>query len=314
MAFRRPLKVDSAGNLRIMNSADLEALRLEAIRQYALAPSIILQFDSDGTAITSIGTITDSRYRSGGTATSASAFVGPAATPDIVNVDVTWDKIAETVAINQLKPVDSADRGYPLYYDGGNLRAMSDSDYIDTFIIPAIDRITSGSLDESDAGGAFHIQTPTSFTGSTRIGNLPVFMDTRADTAAYASAGIPETNDQPVTITNYYLYRVNPPTGRPIPRTAVISSDGNISRENPNQTRKKLGGAIKWATNRLVGYRIRYGLSTGTNMGTGMVNTRLSGPGTYATRLITGDDYRSQEFPAGTPQTISTTFLKIRKT
>ncbi len=317
MALRRPLKVDSSGNLRVMNSADLQALRYEAIRQYSLRPAIVLQYDSDGTAITSIGTITDTRYQAGATATNISAFPSAAATPDVSTITVTWDKIAETVSVTQAKPIDSADRGYPIYYDGSNIRAMSDSDYIDTFIIPAIDRLTSGSLTESDGGGTYFISTATSDPNGTRINTLPVFTDTRADAAAYTAAGIPEVQDQPITIQNYYLFRLNSPPARTLPRTAIIRSDGQIARESPSRTRQKLAGGILWATRALSGYRLRYDIDSnggsGINAGTGMVNTRLSGS-TYAQRLINVNDYRTQEFPSGTPTTISTSYLKIKKT
>ena len=36
----------------------------------------------------------------------------------------------------------------------------------------------------------------------------PVFIDTRADTSAYSAGSIPETQDQPTTIQNYYLQRI----------------------------------------------------------------------------------------------------------
>ena len=36
-----------------------------------------------------------------------------------------------------------------------------------------------------------------------------MFTDTRADTSAYTAGGIPETLDQPTTVTNYFLHRRN---------------------------------------------------------------------------------------------------------
>jgi hypothetical protein len=43
-----------------------------------------------------------------------------------------------------------------------------------------------------------------------------------------------------------------------------------------------------------------------------MVNTKLDGS-TYAQREVGGDDYRTQEFPAGSVATIATHLLKARK-
>ena len=51
---------------------------------------------------------------------------------------------------------------------------------------------------------------------------------------------------------------------------------------------------------------------SGTSLGTGMVNTKLNSS-TYAQREVGGDDYRTQEFPAGSAATISTYYLKARK-
>jgi hypothetical protein len=33
----------------------------------------------------------------------------------------------------------------------------------------------------------------------------------------------------------------------------------------------------------------------------------------YATRFVNADDYRTQEFPGGSPTTVSTYYLKISK-
>ena len=64
------------------------------------------------------------------------------------------------------------------------------------------------------------------------------------------------------------------------------------------------------------GYKIRYNINgTGTNVGSGMIDTRLTGgSGNYQTRYVNTNDYRAQEFPDGTATTISTYFLKIQKT
>ena len=59
-------------------------------------------------------------------------------------------------------------------------------------------------------------------------------------------------------------------------------------------------------------HKIRYYIGgSGTNMGSGMVDTKLNGSA-YAT-LQVGDDYRAQEFPAGSAATINTYYLKARK-
>ena len=64
------------------------------------------------------------------------------------------------------------------------------------------------------------------------------------------------------------------------------------------------------------GYAIRYSLGvsgSGNTRGSGMGDTRLNGSGNYQTRFVNADDYRAQEFPDGTPTTINTYYLRIRK-
>ena len=67
------------------------------------------------------------------------------------------------------------------------------------------------------------------------------------------------------------------------------------------------------------GSTISYNINgSGNNRGTGMVDTRLDGSGNYQQRQdgptgSSGTSYRTQEFPNGSPQTISTYFLKINR-
>ena len=44
-----------------------------------------------------------------------------------------------------------------------------------------------------------------------------------------------------------------------------------------------------------------------------MVDTKLDGGGNYQQRFVNANDYRTQEFPNGSPQTINTYFLKITR-
>ena len=50
---------------------------------------------------------------------------------------------------------------------------------------------------------------------------------------------------------------------------------------------------------------------SGNSRGTAMVDTKLDGSGNYQTRQVGLDDYRSQEFPNGSAQTINTYTFKI---
>ena len=76
----------------------------------------------------------------------------------------------------------------------------------------------------------------------------------------------------------------------------------------------QVGPSRLWntATSSGDGYEINYSYSTGTNRGSGMVDTVLNGTGDYQT-LQVGDDYRAQEFPDGATSTAATYYLRINK-
>jgi hypothetical protein len=247
-------------------------------------------------------------------------FHTEAETPEPTTKTINWNKVAETVSVNQQKPVDSDNRGFPVYYDGtGDIIAMTDSDFIDTFILPAIDTMAGTSLVQGDAGGTFFIHTSTSSSTGTAVSTSPIFTDTRANAAAYSASSIPEAQDQPTTITNYYLHKVNSPSEGSFKKPCFINSSGNIDTYSKSEFQKQLSRCVLWATRALTGYKLRYYLTTsgasGSTKGTLLNNTRLSGTdGSYQTRFVNSNDYRTQEFPYGSSQTISTYALKIRKT
>ena len=58
--------------------------------------------------------------------------------------------------------------------------------------------------------------------------HLSVFDDTRANTSAYTSGGIPETLDQPTTVTSYYLHRRNVVDNSPSRQPLYIDGDNNL--------------------------------------------------------------------------------------
>ena len=78
--------------------------------------------------------------------------------------------------------------------------------------------------------------------------------------------------------------------------------------------RDRLLAEMRHHTVNTTGSRITYSINgSGANTGTGMADKRLDGGGFYETRFVGDDDYRTQEFPNGTAQTVSTYFLKIAR-
>jgi hypothetical protein len=317
MAIRRPLYLDNDNNLVEMTATHLVSLRTNAIRQYALNPSVLLTYDAAGTPGTSIGTLTDSRLQAGASTTDISNFDTEAETPEPSFITITWDRVASS--LTSVPTISHASNGFPLYWNGTNIQSMNAADIRDTIINPAIDRMTSGSSAMDDAGGTYFVSTTTSEADGTLVSASPIFTDTRANAAAYSAASIPEPQDQPTNAQSYYLFRRNAPNLVAVPRPVYMRADGSIQDYIEADWDNRLAFAIRTtARSDTGGYAIRYHLddpaSAGGTGGTAMVNTRLSGDqGSYQTRYVNTNDYRTQEFPFGTAQTDNTYALKVRK-
>ena len=311
MAVRSPLYYNS-GNLQEMTSAMVTQIVEQTVYQYSLNPSVTLSVvGSSG----NLDAIVDTRLQAGAQSTSATAFPNEATTAEPSVVSITYDKISETRAT--VTPTADTGLTWPVYYDSSTIRAMSLQDVKDTFLHPAIDLLSSGSIGTSQ-GGTYHINSSTSVAGSTEVSgsNTAVFSNTQADTSAYTSGGIPETLDQPTTLTNFYLHKI---TGSNTAYTSPVKIDGSSNlQEYPAATfNALLQDWIRYtAASSTDGYSISYNVGatgSGSTRGSGMADTRLNGSGNYQTRFVNTDDYRAQEFPNGTATTINTYYLRIHK-
>ncbi len=307
MAVRQPLYYNS-GNLQEMTTTMVDEIVNQIVYQYSLSPSVSLSVVGSGG---SLGTLSDTRLQAGSQSTSVSAFPGEGTTAEPSTVTVNYSKITQSTA--SITPTTDTGKTWPVYYtSSGAVQAMSLADVKDTFLHPAIDLLSSGSTG-TQQGGTYFINTSTSVSGATLVSATAVFTDTRADTSAYTAAGIPETQDQPTTLTNYYLHRVD---GSDTSYTTPMLVDGsNNIQTYPEATFESL--IQEWvrytAASSTDGYSISFSYSSGTNRGTGMGDTRLNGSGNYQTRFVNANDYRAQEFPNGSSTTINTYYLKINK-
>ena len=312
MAVRSPLKNDS-GNLKEMTSSEVDSIVDQIIYQYSLNPSVSLSVVNSGG---SLGTITDTRLQAGAMSQTNSSFPteGDTAEPSIVTVN--YDKVSQSIA--SVSPTADTGTTFPVFYNAGNIQAMSLQDVKDTFLHPAIDKLSTGTTTTEQAG-TYHISTSTSVSGSTIVSGTPIFLDTRADTSAYSNAGLEnatgEQLDQPTTITSFYLQRVDG-SDNAYTNPFYINAQNNLQEFAPNDFKSLLQGWIrKTAADSNDGYKLDYNLGTtgtGNVRGSGMSDTRLNGTGNYQTRQVS-DDYRAQEFPDGTPTSINTYYLRIRK-
>ena len=310
MAVRTPLYFVS-GNLREMDAGMITDLQNLAIYQYSLNPSQQLSVTGSGGNLTSIN---DTRLQAGAALTSVTAFPSEATTAEPSTVTVAYQRILQTAAT--VTPTVDTGKLFPLYYNsGGNLQHMNTTDFIDTFIAPAITILTSGSTTTSQ-GGTYFLSTSESVAGASLVSSTPVFTDTRADTSLYSSAGIPENLDQPTTITNYYLHIV---IGAEVTLSQVplyADSNNNVKEFSQAEISTLLSDYIrKEAASSVLGNQIQYNFDgSGTARGSSAINTILTGGlGNYQTFFAGADDYRAQEFPNGSPTTANTYVFKINK-
>jgi hypothetical protein len=306
MAVRTPLKLNGT-NLQEMSADEITAIRTEAIRLYGLSPSVTLSVVTSGG---NLGTINDTRLQAGAGITRVDRFATLAELDDVSTVTVGYSKLNEAYDTSEVEWTD-ATYSYPLYYDAGDLREMTATDFADTFIYPAIDTLTTGSTGTAQAGTYF-ISTATTVAGATLVSATPVFTDTRANAALYTADGLIETRDQPTTITNYYLHRVNSASAAGHELPICYTKTGTNLYQTPSATfTTALQSMIRYYAAEITGTKIDYNINgTGNNRGTAIIDTRLNSS-TYLTQQVTLDDYRAQEVPSGTATTISTYNLRI---
>ena len=310
MAVVKPLYYVS-NNLREMDTTMVGQIVDQAVYQYSLSPSVALSVvSSSGT----LSAINDTRKSAGSQSTSASSFPSEGTTQEPQTVTVTYDKVSEARTAGS--PTSDTGKTWPVYYNSsGQIQAMSLTDVKDTFLHPAIDLLQSGSTG-TQQGGTYHVSTSTSVSGSSLVSSTAIFTDTRADTGAYSSGSIPETQDQPTTITNYYLHKI---TGSQITYTEPYFLDGsnNIKEFTTAAFDSLLQEWMQYtAVSSGDGYSLSYNIGSsgsGNTRGSGMADTILNGSGNYQTRQVNNDDYRAQEFPNGSATTAATYYLRIHK-
>ena len=317
MTVRAPLKYVDANTLQEMSTTEVTAWVNHLCYLYGGSPSVTLTVDTGSAQ--NLQAMSDTRKSAGAASTSSSAFVAEGTTAEPGTVTVTFDRVAQTYA--SVTPTVDSGTTWPVYFDTSSksIIAMPIADIKDTFLHPAIDKLIVASESDTTAGTYSITTSSTAATGYTNVSTDAVFIDTRADTSAYSAAGIPETVDQPATITSYFLHRRNQGSdGFGSLATPLIIADSGQTLTAQTTESVIEGLFLEWiretASESSDGYKIVYSLATsgGNTRGTGMVDTRLDGVGNYQTRQVS-DDYRSQEFPNGSAATITTTNLRITK-
>ena len=310
MAVRAPLYLDGSNDLVEMTTAEVDAWEQYMCYLYGTDPSVVLtQVGSGG----SLGDIDDTRMQAGAQSTSTTAFPSEGTTAEPATVSVAQAKVTQTRS--SVSPTADSGTTFPVYTDGTDIIAMTLQDVKDTFLYPAIDRLVSGT-ESNDTAGTYTVTTSsTAATGYTNVSTTAIFTDTRANTGAYTAGGIPETLDQPTTITSYFLHRRNAvdPGWSNLKTPLYINGDNDLQQYAEASFDALFKEWIKEIASEDTSgtYRIDYRWSSGNTRGSGMADTRLNGSGNYQTRFVGLDDYRSQEFPNGSAATINTWTFKI---
>ena len=316
MTVRIPVKYDGT-NIVEMTTGERTEWHAYIAYLYAQAPTVTLTVVSGSGTLTP--SLTDTRLKAGAASQASDAFVaeGSTAEPAVVT-GTAYDKITgPTFNTDGSAAGDLGALGYPLYIDSNNLRVMTQADYVDTFIYETLDAMIAAT-ETAATNGTYTIATAASVTNYTEVSGAgtAVFIDTRADTSAYAASGIPETLDQPTTVTSFFLQRQNRARAFPSAACLFADSNGDISQgplaADDSTFNAALAVDIKFrAAEDDAGHKLSYNINgSGNTRGTAIVDTRLNGAGNYQTRQVS-DDYRSQEFPNGSAATIGTNTLKI---
>tara|TARA_R110000796_G_scaffold184137_1_gene300718 strand:+ start:613 stop:1575 length:963 start_codon:yes stop_codon:yes gene_type:complete len=317
MAVRIPAKYDGT-NIVEMTTGERTEWHAYIAYLYAQAPTVTLTVVSGSGTLTP--GLTDTRMKAGAASQNSSAFVAEGSTAEPATVTGTaYDKITgPTYNTDGSAAGDLGAVGYPLYINGdSDLQVMTQADYVDTFIYATLDAMIAAS-ETAATNGTYTIATAASVTNYTEVSGAgtAVFIDTRADTSAYAASGIPETLDQPTTVTSFFLQRQNRARAFPSAACLFADSNGDISQgplaADDSTFNAALAVDIKFrAAEDDAGHKLSYNINgSGNTRGTAIVDTRLDGAGNYQTRQVS-DDYRSQEFPNGSAAVIGTNTLKI---
>ena len=317
-----------------MSDAQIAEVQRQARFVYSLDPSVKLTYVSSGG---NLNAITDTRLKSGASIVRANVF---ASTSDPVPVLTHQQHVnqnvysgdSEDIFDNIQTTADSNNRKFPCYLDGSNnVVAMGESDFIDTFIKPAIAAYDTLDTTNDSVPGIYHVQSGTSFSGSTLASATPIFVDTRADAdsaggffgsaSSYATSVAAIGNDgtfQDVNrvISSHNLFLKNGAAADYTIPLHVLDGNGDIFTPDSATFNAVLQNMMRYSALHITGAKINYQLvadsdTSTTFRGSGITNTIMNGSGQVIQRQVNADDYRAQEIPNGSAVTANTYFLGI---
>lgn len=335
MAVRNPLVVqpgvapDPYPQIYEMSTAGVNIIHQFAPWVLAQNPAVRIEVGTSNGAQLGGQPFVDTFMRTNGFTTSVSSY--PTDAPDIVQDSDNYSRLRLIQDSVSLPTSDVNNFEYPLYlYNTGtgldidtHFRAMTRSDFIDTFVTPALtSHFTSSTYfsgnNNKEQAGTYYLSTNISPSGGTAVSSTPVAVNKVADTATYAAniGGVNIYN----TETNYYMIKVNPsstefalfdaPLGTYDLPLYFDAGTEELKTHTPTSWANLLGPFLRYYTGTAgTGYTVGYNLDgTGANdvqKGVTYADTRRTTAFTRANAFFGVDDYRTQEYPSGAIQTIA---------
>ena len=310
MAVRRPCYLDiNTPYIQEYVTADLEDINEIISDWHGSNPAVKLEVGGTNGILLPNQNFRDTYYAAGDSTAQTGSYVSEALTP---NVELEIDYYNNIRIVNNYSPLPTTDANnleYPVYLDSNNnLRAMTRQDFIDTFVLPALNTIALNDYSNQTSGGQYFIHKATSLTYATRVSATPVAIDSIANVSAYTASGIPETKIQ-TTTTPYYLYKNTPDfadgdSGLMWQRMPLYFDAG--TEELRMHSLDSMGTLISPFLRYYLGggdsnYTIDYNINgAGTTQGEVFQNTILSPTSSGYNTKLDGATYRTQKFPTGT--------------
>lgn len=330
MAVRTPCYMDSQGTIREYVTADVEDLAEVISDWHGTFTPVSLEVGGSNGVLMPNQSFEDTYFIAGDATSQAGSYVSEGDTPSVELVTDYYNNIRIVNDYAALPTTDTNNFQYPLYLTaagaGGDsdreLRAMTRQDFIDTFILPGLNKLAQEDHTNFLSGGRYFISTSSSLPYATRVSATPVAVDSRANTSAYQSSQIPETKKQTID-TNYYLFKNTPDfadgdTSLMFERMPIYF-DAGTEQIRGHDLDSMAALVYPFLQYYLAGgdanYTIDYNIDgAGTTQGDTFENTFLSPTGSgYSTRLD-GSTYRTQKFPTGSQVTNSSFDKRLKFT
>ena len=331
MAFRRPLVIKGDA-LHEMSDSDIALIRNRVIVNHGRDQGFRLSVINTGGSLSSM---TDTRSLAG-----SLTQVDSSSADSISSTSITFQRILDSIDgegyINDPTKID-----YPIYFESdGNplnikVRAMTDSDFRDTFIRPVINDLVDGTTGNNRQGVYFITQDSTA---PGVISTVPVFIDTIFDVSSYSGQQLDPTkdSDQPIINAKYYLGRVLKDSGlAPLHDSNYfpmlrIDPDSGGSGTNSHIRLKEMDSNVldHYLLTSLNyteafdshGYKLRYAIDSANDFSGNQVGTAITDKAFENARIFTdstGGYFQAlpygDSFASNTPTVVKTYKLKIRR-